>query len=676
MTKFKYKLVYDFETTVTGDINQEKTEVWADATVELDAPDEYSSVTVGASIEAFINKLFSYDDNALGYFHNEKFDGSFVIDYLLKHGYTYAVVDKDKDLMDDCFTSLISSKGLWYTIKIRHNGNLYEIRDSYKLLPFSVKQIGKSFGTKHQKTEIEYVGDRKPNGVITEQEREYIANDVLVIKEALNILEQQGKDKMTIGSCCMSEYKEITGWTNFNKLFPNLYGNNYRLADGYGAESAGDYIRKSYKGGWCYLNPTYEGKHLVNIKGTTADVNSLYPSSMLSPHKYPFGLPRFGHGKIPDYIANSDDIYYFIRIKTRFYIKENHLPTIQLKNNIFYYGREWLTTSDYVDEEGNTFTCLEDDIHGGYIEMIPEMTLTMTDWELMQEHYNLKDTEFLDYCWFYAKEGFFDEYINKYAEIKMNAKDPAIRQLAKLHLNNLYGRFATSTDASYKIPYLKDGVVHFEDKADVNIKKGAYIPIGSAITSYSRAFTIRAAQKNIDKYGYDAFCYSDTDSIHVLLEPDQIVGAPEHPTKFSHWKYEACWDEAIFVRAKTYIEHVTHDNREPIEPYYNVKCAGMPDRAKDNFIAKLTREPMTDDDDPEEYGASIGVKHLNPDEIAFHKLPKFTLDDFKIGLRVPGSLKPKRIIGGIVLLNGMYEMRPNIINRNKDNKIKKNGFIL
>ena len=670
MTKYNVKLACDFETNVTGDAKQASTEVWAAASVELDAPDEYSSVTVKASIEGFFQKLFSYDDNTLAYFHNEKFDGSFIVDYLLKNDYQYVIAVKDKEIPDDCFTTLISTKGLWYNIKIRHEGHLYEIRDSLKLLPFSIKQIGKSFGTKHRKTLIEYVGDRHANGIITDEEREYIANDVLVLKEALNKLQEEGKDKMTIGSCCMSEYREIMGWTNFTKNFPNLYGNNYVLTDTYGAKSAGEYIRKSYKGGWCYLKPEYAGVHLTDVKGTTADVNSLYPSMMLD-NKYPYGKPIFGHGKIPDYIAEADDIYYFIRIKTRFYLKENYLPTIQLKNNMFYYGREWLTTSDYVDEDGNCYPYIIDDVHGGEIQMIPEITLTMTDWELLKEHYILKDTEFLDYCWFYAKKGFFDEYIKKYAEIKKNTKDPAIRQLAKLHLNNLYGRFATSTDASYKVPYLDGDTVHFQDIDDENIKKGAYIPIGSAITAYSRAFTICAAQKN-----YEHFVYSDTDSIHLLCEPDDIIGAPEHPTEFSHWKYEACWDEAIFVRAKTYIEHVTHENREPVDPYYNVKCAGMPDRSKDNFIAKLTREPMTDDDNPEEYGESINVKHMNDDEIAFHKLPKFTLDDFKIGLRVPGSLKPKRICGGIVLLNGMYEMRPNIVNRSKDNKIKNNGYNL
>ena len=34
-----------------------------------------------------------------------------------------------------------------------------------------------------------------------------------------------------------------------------------------------------------------------------------------------------------------------------------------------------------------------------------------------------------------------------------------------------------------------------------------------------------------------------------------------------------------------------------------------------------------------------------------------TVKDFKRGLRVPGKLMPKRILGGIVLNEGYYEMR-------------------
>ena len=98
--------------------------------------------------------------------------------------------------------------------------------------------------------------------------------------------------------------------------------------------TAGDYIRKSYRGGWCYLVKGKENKIYTN--GTTADVNSLYPSMMSSEsgNRYPVGVPHFWTGNIiPDRALESDK-YFFIRIKTRFYIKKNMLPFIQIKGNL------------------------------------------------------------------------------------------------------------------------------------------------------------------------------------------------------------------------------------------------------------------------------------------------------------------------------------------------------
>ena len=44
------------------------------------------------------------------------------------------------------------------------------------------------------------------------------------------------------------------------------------------------------------------------------------------------------------------------------------------------------------------------------------------------------------------------------------------------------------------------------------------------------------------------------------------------------------------------------------------------------------------------------------DEIKFLKI-KRTLEDFKIGLKIPGKLIPKRIRGGVLLVDTTYEMR-------------------
>lgn len=62
-------------------------------------------------------------------------------------------------------------------------------------------------------------------------------------------------------------------------------------------------------------------------------------------------------------------------------------------------------------------------------------------------------------------------------------------------MNNLYGKLAASDDSSFKIAYIKDnGSLGFKPIKE-NKKQPGYIPCGSAITSYARNFTIRAAQK-------------------------------------------------------------------------------------------------------------------------------------------------------------------------------------
>ena len=86
---------------------------------------------------------------------------------------------------------------MWYTIIIKVNNHFIEIRDSLKILPFSVKRIGDNFGTKHKKIDMEYTGFRYAGCEISDSEKEYIANDVLVVKEALEIMFNEGHDKLT-----------------------------------------------------------------------------------------------------------------------------------------------------------------------------------------------------------------------------------------------------------------------------------------------------------------------------------------------------------------------------------------------------------------------------------------------------------------------------------------------
>lgn len=642
------KFMCDFETTVYK--GQKSTEVWASASVELYT----ENVQIFHSINEQFNYFKSLDCDIIAYYHNLKFDGNFWLSYLLtnlKYEQAYEAFNeegtkgefiKEKYMKNNTFRYTISSMGQWYMLTIKVNNHFIELRDSLKLLPFSVYQIGESFKTKHQKLEMEYTGYRYAGCNITDEEKKYIANDVLVVKEALEQLFNDGHDKLTIGSCCVAEYKNSLGAYDYNDLFPAL--DEFTLDKNiYGSSNADEYIRHSYRGGWCYL---VKGKeNIIRHNGVTADVNSLYPSMMHSQsgNYFPIGKPYFWSGNIIPNEAIGENKYYFLRIKTRFYIKENMLPFIQIKGNHLYKGTESLTTSDVLDKNGN-YNRYYKDINGNIKDTAQIMTVTMTDYKLMLKHYELVDFEILDGCWFYSDIGIFDNYINHYAEIKMNSKG-AKRTEAKLFLNNLYGKLASSSNSSFKVAYVKEDESIGFYIVPANNKKVGHIATGSAITSYARNFTITAAQKNY--YGVDkaGFIYADTDSIHCDLPADKIKGITVDPVKFCCWKLESSWDTAIFTRQKTYIEHITHKDLIPVDESYNdIKCAGMPQKCKDLFNKSMQGYEVKESD------------NYTQSELEFLET-KRDYSDFKVGLCVPGKLLPKRIKGGVLLVDTTYEMR-------------------
>lgn len=651
----------DFETTVyKGQVN---TEVWASALVELFS----DKVTILHSIAETFDYLVSLNCNVVVYYHNLKFDGAFWLSYLLvdkKFTQAYDKIgDKETDvkwkqqfkMFNNTFKYSISDRGMWYSIVVKVKNHFIEIRDSLKLLPFSVKRIGESFGTKHKKLDMEYTGFRYAGCEITKEEQEYIANDVLVVKEALEIMFKQGHNKLTIGSCCLEEYKKICRSSleiqlDYAEMFPNLYDFKIDKQE-HNYDNAGDWLRKSYRGGWCYLVKGKENK--IKTNGTTADVNSLYPSMMSSKsgNKYPIGLPKFWTGNFIPEEALKENMYYFVRIKTRFYIKDNYLPFIQVKGDLKYKGTESLETSDVYNHENDDYFPYYIDKNGNIQQAKVELTLTMTDYQLIKEHYELVDFEIIDGCYFYSMVGIFDEYINKYAKIKKESKG-ALRELAKLFLNNLYGKMASSTDSSFKIAYVKDDKSIGFMQVVENEKNPGYIAIGSAITSYSRNFTIRAAQKNY--YGAEkrGFIYADTDSIHCDLLPQEIKGIEVDDKEFCCWKLESCWDKAIFTRQKTYIEHVTHENLVPLEEskqYNNIKCAGMPKKCKDLFELSMKGTADVNENWSDEEKEFLFDKDNKPIVRDY--------SDFKVGLKVPDKLRPIRIRGGVLLVNTTYEMR-------------------
>lgn len=671
--KSKIKKIYacDFETTVYDE--QTTTEVWSSAICPVRSQSEIngkkpkprasqSDVIVHHSIDETYQWLLKNQESCILYYHNLKFDGAFWLDFLLKHGWHYAKkVAYDEQFSPYTLETCISDLGQWYFIKLHFDGFEVDIKDSLKLMPMSLRVLGKSFKTEHQKLEMKYSGKRYAGCYISPSEMAYIKNDVLVLMECLEEMFSEGHDRLTIGSCCMEEFKRSIPKMAYEDYFVNLTKIPLNGEEWNGDENADMFIRKSYKGGWCYCKPDRAGT--VYKYGCTADVNSLYPSMMHSDsgNRYPVGAPHFFKGNVSQGIAEDERKFWFIRINCAFKLKPGYLPFIQLKGHpfsLYYKGTEMLTDSRPTIK-GKKYNSFKDDRLGVTITDHVTLTLTMMDYRLMHEHYNIYDEKIIGGCWFDTTVGLFDNYINKYRKIKMESKG-AKRTIAKLFLNNLYGKLSSSTNSSYKRPELDSAGTLKLVEVEEYEKSPWFIAMGSAVTSYARNFTITAAQKN-----YKYFCYADTDSIHCTCKPEQLTGVPVHPTAFCHWKIESTWDRGYFVRQKTYIEHVIEEDQQTIEqPYYNVKCAGLPAECKSMFIESMTET----DEQADHYKKMARVCEIiakspycqmeHSDYLRYKFLSvRRDITDFKSGLVIPNKLLPKRVPGGIVLQNVLFSLK-------------------
>lgn len=540
------KLVADFETTTQRD----DVRVWAVCAVDIDT---CKTVLIDNNIDA----LFKYleDKNTVCYFHNLKFDGEFILHWLLTHGFKHSHTRES-----GTFDTLITDDGIFYSITVyfeKANKKYKKVTfyDSLKKLPFKVSVISKAFELEDEKLEIDYKAYRAPDHELTEEERHYIVNDCRIVAQALKIQMEKGLTKMTNASDALHGYKDIITKSMFEKWFPVLP-----------VELDAD-LRQAYKGGFTYLNPKHRNRR--GLQGIVLDVNSLYPSRMYD-CLLPYGYPMFFEG---EYVPDENFPLYIVRVQCEFELKAGHIPTVQLKNNRAFVETEYLTSSN---------------------GEIVQMTLTSVDLALLLDHYNVYNMEYICGWKFKGTTGMFKQYIDHWMHIKETTTG-AMRQLAKLMLNSLYGKFATNPRARQKIPMLDhDGVVRYV-LDEPELRDPVYTAMGCFITAYARDKTIRSAQTV-----YDRFIYADTDSLHLIGE-EVPEGIEVHPTKLGAWKHEGTFTDSKYIRAKTYME--------TIDGIDHVTCAGMPDNVKESV----------------------------------------TYENFSSGSSFGGKLMPRRYKGGIVL---------------------------
>lgn len=562
----------DFETTTRED----DCRVWAWAVAYAD---DVEQVFYGEDIDSFL--LFcARRGTATYYFHNLAFDGRFIVDRLLRLGYEHTC---ERMPRAGQLTTLVSNKGKFYQVAVRFWSGVYvRFRDSLKLFPMSAAAVARTFELPEGKGTLDYAELRERGHRLTEEERDYIRRDVQIVAQALAFNASQGLRRMTIGANAMGFYRDMVGRRAFEHWFPTLSGE----VDGY--------LRQAYRGGFTYVEPFWAGRDCVS--GISVDYNSMYPSMLVS-RPYPVGRPVPFLGR---YEPMEGFPLYVQSLTCTFSLRPRGVPMVQLRNSGFYGQHEYV--------ERTVEPC--------------SLTLTSVDLELFLENYDVDVLSWDGGMAFAAEDGavLFGDYVEHWGEVKRTSRG-GMRQLAKLMLNNLYGKFGTNPDVTRKVPRLDpetDTVVW--ELGEREVRDPVYVPVAAFCTAWARDTLIRAIMANRDR-----FVYCDTDSMHLrgTWAPD---GIRLHDTDLCAWKVEGEFWRARHLRAKCYIWDLNHK--------VSVTCAGMPENVKalctyDNFWFGFSNLEEVETDE----GTVVRVK------------PGY------------GKLRPKAVPGGVVLVEGPYEMK-------------------
>ena len=283
-----------------------------------------------------------------------------------------------------------------------------------------------------------------------------------------------------------------------------------------------------------------------------------------------------------------------------FDLKKGKIPSIQLKRNISFRPNEYIETTN---------------------GEVVEMTLTSVDYELFRKQYNVENLEFYGGYKFRSTTGLFRSYIDKFMKMKIESKKEgkkAQTMIAKLALNSLYGRFGLNPNSGKKIPMIVEDKLCFKTKlAEEGERKPVYIPVATYITSYARAYIIESSQMirdwSIKNKGFDAYVYSDTDSMKILLERDDLEKLKDvlniDDYELGAWAFEEEWQAGKWIRQKCYIEQM-------MDGSIQATIAGLPKRLAplinfDNFHTGFSTAELDVNEVLKHGGYKLRYKHVD-----------------------------------------------------------------
>lgn len=568
----KNRFTADFETTTTA-----PAAVWLWGIMSINNTKNFYH---GLSVSSFLGQCMKLK-NPIVYMHNLKFDGHFILYYLLKHGYTWRQTREECRGRD--FLALIGGGGDFYCIEIyfkRENKKKpckCMLWNSLNLIPLPLREMPKTFDLPHiYKESIDYDRHNTPCDV-TEEEVHYIYIDCKILALSINKMLELGLDRMTIGGCALNDFKKFIGRARFNDLFPQL------------TIEEDSKIRTAYKGGFMFMNPIYIDQSIPG--GIVLDRNGLY-SYILGCAPLPYDYPVEFEGK---YVYNDEYPLFIQFLKCQFELKPGKLPTVQARFSEVFDRNEFLESSE-ID---------------GVFQMV-QLSLTSLDLELFFEHYNVYNIEYNGGIMFKASNNIFKKWVTKWQTLKEKAgreNNPGLRYIAKRIPNSVYGKFGTNPICHNLKPEIdeeKDKVIlsrieyDMTDEngdfvinpetgevqtADFHLIESVYIPIAVFVTAWGRYETIKRAQQCHEENGeVSRFIYSDTDSIHLAgFKPP--AGFELDQEKTGAWKLESAFSRGKYLGGKKYFHedfvftddmHIMRNGYTDIILKDHVVFSGMP----------------------------------------------------------------------------------------------------
>lgn len=489
--------------------------------------------------------LYSLDENnrLVIYIHNASYDLSYLVPYIQRDLPGY-----------DLKNGILDGKKI-----IVYQQPPFEFRCTYLLTGKSLEVWGKDFDVEHKKKIGMYDYDKiiYPDTPLSDQELEYIENDVLCMEECFEQQLKYNKDNISTVPLTATGYVRRDLRNACNNSF---YRNNYFLNSVLSAE-AYMYCKNAYSGGYVHNNRFLKSGVQSGTIGH-CDFVSHYPSQLRC-YPLPFGRSEVYYDCTKNYHRKRHGdirIPQILALSPKFYTVSKILIYGAILKDIDRCSMPFLQRSKMFDlAPGTRLICdngrLLSMVKGSFVTYIDNFTL-----EIIADQYDLEyevikvyrfKTKMIPDCMAEVIDKYFEGKTNWKLELKRCSKEygegsaPWLNayihmMLSKNRLNAIYGCLATNPLKNdfimdfLKVPEdeekkkkewpIKEEIKYkTEDQIREGLdtyygKRGSFLPyqVGVFVTALARY----ELYQYIKAIGYDKILYCDTDSIFYFKDSE------------------------------------------------------------------------------------------------------------------------------------------------------------